>query len=475
MKIVNYLIIIITSICLFSNATFFANAENKKDLKSNVEAEDLSQDIFLPMVLNHYPPQNIFGTYLENINNENDLNQMVNANMKWMRRQFHWHVMEPEEGQRNWTTMNKIENEILFANQNNVEIIAVLRQTPDWAEAPGFDCGGKIREDKLPAFASFYFDFVNRYSKAPFNIKYFELWIEPDAANTLGCWGDTGDDNFYGGKAYGEMLKIAYQAAKTANPNVEILVGGLLLDCDPALGLKNPDGSLKDCRSANFLKGILEAGAGNSFDGVNFHAYDYYQGELGKYGNANFAGSWNTTGPVTLEKSKYIRKVLQNYGFSDKYLINTEAGLLCKDCVATDQNLQITKAYYVAQEFSAALADAYNVNLWFSYFGDRNSGLFSSSNTPYPAYYAFGFTSKALENHDFVKKLTDYPNVMGFEFISKSGKRQWVLWSIDTQVHTIPLGATASSIHKIDTTGNGVPLEISTNVPIGIAPVFIKY
>jgi hypothetical protein len=301
------------------------------------------------------------------------------------------------------------------------------------------------------------------------------MWNEPEAPYSMGCWGDPSDNNYYGGYAYGEMLKIAYQAAKAANPNVEILVGGLLLDCNPTLDIKNEDKSEKDCSSANFLKGILESGAGNSFDGVAFHAYDYYQNELGKYNNPNFSASWNTTGPVTLEKSKYLRNILKQYGFSSKYLINNEAGLLCSYCDPANQDFQSTKAYYIAQEFASAVADGYVANIWYSVYGDRNSGLLNTDNTPYPAYYAFGFTSKALENHDFVKKLTDYPNVMGFEFVSKSGKRQWVLWSIDGKNHAINLPATPNSIHKIDTTGQGVALPTEKTVTIGIAPVFIKY
>jgi hypothetical protein len=37
----------------------------------------------------------------------------------------------------------------------------------------------------------------------------------------------------FGGEYYGNMLKIVYPAIKSADPQAQVLVGGLLLDCDP--------------------------------------------------------------------------------------------------------------------------------------------------------------------------------------------------------------------------------------------------
>jgi hypothetical protein len=56
---------------------------------------------------------------------------------------------------------------------------------------------------------------------------------------------------------------------KAANPQARILTGSLLLDCDPFHG---PEG--RDCSSAHFLEGILQAGGRAYFDGVAFQAAD---------------------------------------------------------------------------------------------------------------------------------------------------------------------------------------------------------
>lgn len=457
----------------------FADSSNNNDFPVIANSENILDDpmvIYMPIVLNDFPHKNIMGAQLTEINDQNGLSLMFDANSAWTRLDYRWRVVQPTEETIEWSNASSIDQQLINAASRKMEVILILGDTPIWAKFPEWACGGKINPEKYNYFGDFIFDFINRYSHPPFNVKFYELWNEPDAADFLGCWGDP-TEPYYGGEAYGEMLKVAYQSAKLANPNVEILIGGLLLDCDPKLGLKNQDGSLKDCRSANFLKGILESEAGDAFDGVAFHAYDYFSvnGSLGEYSNSNFAAKWDTTGPVTLEKAKFVRKILQDYGYSNKYLMNTEAGLLCADCDPLNKTMQITKAYYVAQEFSAALADGYMTNIWYSVYGDRNSGLMKLDNNPYPAYYAFSFTSSALQNHDFVRKIDLDPKVMGYEFISKSGTRQWVLWSIDGKNHKISLNSIPSSVHKISDSGKGEVVELSTIVVIGIAPVFLIY
>ena len=124
---------------------------------------------------------------------------------------------------------------------------------------------------------------VARYSVALYNIKYWELWNEPDIAssnfpgdNLFGCWGDP-NDPYYGGGYYADMLREVYPQIKAADPQGQVLVGGLLLDCDPRLGagcekVKNNN------QPSKFLEGILRKNGVPFFDGVSFHAYDYYLG-----------------------------------------------------------------------------------------------------------------------------------------------------------------------------------------------------
>ena len=90
------------------------------------------------------------------------------------------------------------------------------------------------------------------------------------------------------------------------------------MDCDPVNPpeITKDSGQLRDCTSSKFLEGILEAGAGDSFDGVSFHAYDYYYGDLGVYGNEGWHSAATTTGPVLIAKSRFYKVIFDSIWLS---------------------------------------------------------------------------------------------------------------------------------------------------------------
>jgi hypothetical protein len=123
-------------------------------------------------------------------------------------------------------------------------------------------------QEHFIGFAQFVAEAVERYSQPPYDVRYWEIWNEPDvglgvipAQSGFGCWGDP-DDPYFGGGYYAEMLKVVYPVIKQVNPEIIVLIGGLLLDCDPVDPPESPPGSgiLKDCSSAKFFQGILEEG-----------------------------------------------------------------------------------------------------------------------------------------------------------------------------------------------------------------------
>src|SRR5512145_713220 len=133
-----------------------------------------------------------------------------------------------------------------------MKMIAIIGSTPTWALKSGYTCGA-VSQAALEEFGDFVFDAVQRYSAPPYNVKYWELWNEPDVVNYLGCWGDEADP-YYGGSYYAEMLKVAYPKIKAADPEAQVLTGGLLLDCDPVNPPENLQipGTPKNCTSARF-------------------------------------------------------------------------------------------------------------------------------------------------------------------------------------------------------------------------------
>jgi hypothetical protein len=413
---------------------------------------------------------------LEMIGAAGAVDTISQAGVYWARsnRPVAWAEVEPTEGTRNWSAMARLEEELRAAASHGLQEIQVVRFTPGWAQQmTGYSCG-PIKPEKLGAFASFMHDLVARYSVPPYSVKYWEIWNEPDIdyhmvgqTSDWGCWGDQ-SDTYYGGGYYAEMLKAAYPQIKSADPQAQVLIGGLLLDCDP-----RPGAGCATVGNSNlppkFLEGILRNDGGSYFDGMSFHAYDYYLETLGQYSNPNWQSAWNTTGPVLIAKAQFIQSLLSQYGVSGKFLINTESAVLCDSC-SNDPMYETTKAYYVAQAYAAAIAQGLRANLWYSLLGWRNSGLLNADLSPRPAYTAFQFARNELGDAAWVRHITEYTGVKGYEF-QRGNRRIWVLWSLDGNTRSINLSG--APLAGWDALGNSVAPAASMD--IGLNPLYLEW
>ena len=417
---------------------------------------------------------NVFGITTYTLDGAGGLDQVAQAGTVWTRNGFIWETIEPTQGERNWNT--ELEQGLIRADTLGVQPIMLIEGTPDWALKTDFNCGA-VAVDKFPALAQFAYDLVKRYSEPPYNVRYWELWNEPDAAGLLGCWGDPSDPQYYGGYYYGQMLQVVYPRIKEADPRAQVLVGGLLLDCDP----DNPPEGM-NCLPSRFIEGILESGAGPYFDGVSFHAYDYYTGK-GTYGNGNWNSYSNTTGPVSIAKARYLTKVLMDYGYVGKYLLNTEAAVFwgpnvmdppCAAPVDKVPDIEATKVNYVVQSYAVVVAEGWKANVWYSAFGVRCSGLLNSNLSPKAGYYAYQFTQQKLEEAQYVKQISEYGGVMGYEY-EIPGRKLWVIWAMDGQAHTISMPVLPLKINKMGSDGHPINEAISLNVTIDPYPRFIEF
>jgi hypothetical protein len=434
--------------------------------------------VYLPLINNVFPGKNIFGAALNTITDQDGLGLMVSARSGWTRRDYPWNIVEPESGKIDLDgPVASLNQELINASQSKMEVILVLGNTPSWAAASHASCEGRVDPTKLPDLAEFTQAWVKKYSQAPYNVHYFELWNEPDVDGSLGCWGNLADTNYYGGEDYGQMLQAVYPAMKKADPTAQVLVGGLLLDCNPNLTLKLSDGSDKSCLPAKFLNGILESGAGNAFDGISFHAYDYYGGQLGHYSNANFAASWDTTGPVETQKAEYLRSVLSAHQLTNKFLMNTEAGIYCNsNCTTPEYNS--TSAYYLAENFTAALAEGFRANVWYAVYGGRNRGLIENNNgtlNTLSTYNAFKFTTNMFFNMEFKTQPNIASGVKVYEF-SDGRSSMWVVWSTDDNDHLVTLEKQPSRIFTYtEAIETWTEATTSQQIMVAHAPIFIKF
>jgi hypothetical protein len=431
----------------------------------------------------YLPAVPVWGIEAYHLSAAGGLDLIEQAGAYWVRRNaLLWSDVEPTEGARNWEALAGLESELKTAAAQGLQVILVVRSTPVWAQATAGSLCSPPKPEKLAAFGSFMHDVVRRYSIPPYNVQYWEISNEPDVAPewapsdaVFGCWGET-DDPYYGGRYYADILKAVYPQVKSANPQAQALIGGLLLNCDPVNPPETEAGSgqLRDCTPSRYLEGILVNGGGGSFDGISYHAYDYYGGGLGKYSNANWNSAWNSTGPTLIAKSNYLRGVLNLYGISGKYLMNTEAALLCgkdgTEPACQSEKYVLTKAYYLAQTYVSAIAEHLTANIWYSLTGWRASGLVELNMQPNPAYEAFKTNVAQLSGAGYQGPLTRYPGVRGYIF-ERNGAPVWVLWSLDGEKHLIELDQVPKAIMDVF----GATVEASQELTVTLAPIYIEF
>lgn len=408
---------------------------------ANPEDAQENRQIYLPIMLRQLPLiPTIFGVETSQFNTSNTT-LIKNVGAYWVRYQtLSWADIEPVRTNPptyHWETVD--EAGLAVAAAHKIKVIAIVKYTPLWAQKlPGKYCG-PVASGSLDEFAEFMQAAIARYRAWPYYVKYWEIGNEPDVDPALladpwspyGCWGDNSDRN-YGGGYYATMLKTVYPAIKAIDPEAQVIVGGLLLDCDPA----NPPPG-KSCKPARFIDGILSNQGGAYFDYLGFHGYGYYTSGL-----IDDAGGWAARGGVILGKINYLRERMALYGVN-KPLFLTETSLICPvdnvSLCASDGAFLEKQADYVSWAFLRAWAEGVKGATWYTVeeSGWRSSGL-SSPSGPKPAYYAYQFAAGKLSEMTLSASITQYPGLKGYEFRA-SGKRVWVLWAADQVDHAIPL------------------------------------
>jgi len=387
---------------------------------------------------------------------------------------FNWEKIEPKNvSPQDYSWGSVDESSLIEMTSKGFNVIGTIKFTPLWARAiPNVACG-PIASQKFSDFAEFIQALVQRYSKEPYNIKYWEIGNEPDVAyepvptyDIYGCWGNK-NDPYFGGRHYGEMLKYAYPALKAADSKSQLVIGSLLLDCDPTF-----DGS---CISSKFFDGILVAGGANYFDFVGFHGYPNYGGDMS---NDEQHPKWGHRGGVVLGKISYLREVMAKYGVN-KPIMHTEGAFLCpywsgELCAPPGNDFYEAQADYVIWLYIRNWAADIKSTIWYTIEGPgwRYGGMLDDQQNPRPAYLVFKNMVSYLSNTYYTGKVTQYsdPDFRGYAF-RENDRVIWVVWSVDENAGTniiLPANVT----HVYNKYGNNI--TPGTNQINVTSPIYIE-
>ncbi len=401
--------------------------------------EQAPNQIHLPLVAAN-PTPGVFGFETTRLSEQRgiDLSLAVGTGISWMRRNgLLWRDVQPERGAAlRWDSnaVKYLEDDLRSATQNRINVILVIRGSPRWAVAPySSDCA-PINPQYYNDYAAFLTAIVERYSKPPFNVRYFEIGNEPDAYvfpndAPYGCWGIEGDP-YFGGRAYGNMLKTVAPAMRKANPQIKILNGGLLLyrPYDPNDPTTIP---------GRFFEGMLQSGAGTSFDIVSFHAYSYYA-----------PGTKEPLGPSTDWRINYLRDLLKRYKLPAKPLARTESALLC---VEATPDCRWAQADYIGRLFVRSMRDGLLANIWYKYDRDsyHNTALVdpSTGGVPRVTYFAYRNAAQLLTGATYIGRVANVPAQVEIYRFERDNELIDIFWTDNAQ--QVPFTLSVSGQSKI--------------------------
>ena len=397
-----------------------------------------------------------------------DFAQLQALGARWIRyNAVLWSEVEPSEGQYRWERLSALDAFVKQISAAGLHVLVIVRSTPPWAQkVPGSACG-PVDPAKVPAFAQFMQQLAARYKDPAMLIDDWELWNEPDVDPSLlpgespfGCLGDASDPD-YGGAAYAALLKEITPAIKRGNPAARVVLGGLLLDCDP--GTPGAPGNCAQGHEApaRFLEGVLKAGGGAYLDAIGFHGYPTSSSAEDNpiHTEADFP-SWSARGGVVLGKLRYIQELLKRYGLSKPVLL-TESGLICApnvpDCSPPGEDFYRKQADYGTWMAVRNWAEGLGVSFWFTYDGPgwRAGSILDINQKPKPVYTAIQLALKLLAGASSVQRMGGLPDgLVGYSF----HYQQWLIEMIasgDTQAHPVALPPGTAQVY--DVLGQAVP------------------
>ena len=420
----------------------------------------------------------------------------ANLGGKWLRLGvLSWRDAQPEETSTisfASSQFSALDQALQNATTARLTPMVVVMNSPRWATVIETSCGA-IRADRFAAFAEFMRQAVLKYKEPPYNVHHWEIGNEPDVDpdlvqqdNGFGCWGDIDDLEFYGGRQYGEMLKVVTPVIKSADPNATVLMGGLLLDrpntTDPARG-----------KPERFLRGVLAAGKAdgnyNYFDVVPYHAYPPYTNEVKDYSGPD--PSWGGLGGFALGKPRFLKAIMAEYGVSKRLMLN-EAALQCPDnfndfpfCDRRSPEfagprLQEAKANFIPQMMARTLSEGVEAILWYLLEGPgwREGGLLNpGTQTPGPAYIAY---QNLIEQ---VAHATSAPESVGAEYgagfeayrFRNGSKVVDLVWSVDAQSRQLSIPE-AQFLQAVDRDGKAIVATFQGGnavLPVAFSAVYI--
>ncbi|MFN2198106.1 MAG: hypothetical protein ACK2UW_18445 [Anaerolineales bacterium] len=395
-----------------------------------------------------------------------------------MNRRISWRQLQPYPNQApDWNQLSDLEAELQTLGNLGARPILIVDDYPLWATTLPISCSA-IKPEYYDEFAAFVGELVTRYGTW---VKDWELGNEVDVDPHLidpnsvyGCWGDISDLEYYGGRAYGEMIKVVSPVIKSIDPAARVWHAGMFLKhpetLNPAYG-----------KPENFLRGVLTAGAGPYIDVLAIHAHSlYYGGVRDPY--ISPANPWTPWGGGMRGKANFARSIMAEYGVDKPIMINE----ITIGCINTDPYCDPPGPEFYAFQADMSIRQAVRAVskdlmgiIWYTLEGPgwRSGGLLNGQDQPKPTFQALLTLSQAIKNTTYIDAENySSTSLEGYRFERSDGKLVDVIWAVNDTSERIRVPK-ARFIRALDRTGNAVtPLDAGADyqLPVGFSPILVE-
>jgi hypothetical protein len=143
------------------------------------------------------------------------MDQVEGLGLGWAKQQVRWGYFEGNPGQMDWSGYDAV---VDAANQRGIKVMLSVVEAPHWSRTYFDDNVEVAPPDDLTLLADFMGRMVDRYQG---RIHAIEVWNEQNLDRE---W-DTAEG--VNADRYVEMLRLAYQAIKSRDPNIIVISGAL--------------------------------------------------------------------------------------------------------------------------------------------------------------------------------------------------------------------------------------------------------
>lgn len=368
-------------------------------------------------------------------------------------------------------------------------------------------------------YALYVYKVVKKYGK---NVKFYEIWNEPDYATTgkteatpgtPGSWWTSNPDPCeYALHApiqhYIRLLRISYEVIKSIDASANVCIGGVGIPSFLDAVLRQTDNPKDGTVTKDFP---LNGGA--YFDVLSYHVYPHIDNSLRAWNNATqtfdqFRHSDRAVAGIFDRKNK-MTDVLNKFGYNgstyaQKHFIITETNIPAKQFGEFIGSYEAQRNYVIKALVKVQQNDI--LQLYFYSLGEfqvgatakdefEKMGLYTplTNTVPYQmppteAGYAFSTTSKILFGFDYdiaeTQKLKIPTSVDGAAFKNKTtGEVRYVLWAktsldqseIAQELYSFPTALNLKSVKRRDWDFSKTQKEIlipSSNINLTGTPTF---